>query len=73
MHQKSFSGWAPPGRAGGAYSAPIDRELGENWDPRDTGERIGWEGGRRGNGMTAKEAHYFPDIQLYIEPLIDRP
>ena len=56
MHPKSFVGGAPPGPAGGAYSAPPDPLAGFKGPTSKEGEGWGREGkgrkgrGRRGNG-----------------------
>jgi len=51
MHQKPFGGWAPPGSAGGAYSAPPDLAGLRGW-PREGGGGIGENGNKeRVRGM----------------------
>ena len=64
MQQKTFGGRAPPGSAGGAYSAPPDaltgfREKGRKGKERREGKG-GEEGakgrGRKGKGCREKES-----------------
>jgi len=49
MHQISFGGWAPPGPAGGAYSAPPDPLAGLK-GPISKGRGGGWEEGEGKGG-----------------------
>jgi len=51
MHPKSFVGRAPPGPAGGAYSAPPDHYLDLRGPTSKEGEGRGEVGnGRKGRG-----------------------
>jgi len=52
MHQKPFSCRALPGPAGGAYSAPTDPRLGEEFGTPGTGEERKRE---KGKGWEEKE------------------
>ena len=57
MHQISFGGWAPPGPAGGAYSAPPDplAELKGPTSKRKGGGEVEREGKGKGKGGKGRE------------------
>jgi len=54
MHPKSFVDRAPPGPAGGAYSAPPEPLAGFEGHTSKEGEGKGWEGERK-EGEGGKE------------------
>ena len=56
MHPKSFVGWAPPGPARGAYSAPPDPLAGFKGPTSKEGEGRAGEGrGEEGKGLLLRE------------------